>query len=54
MLENNEKRPEDLEVNDVTELEDGALDSVAGGGLLEADQPIEQPNTNCGNTQCCG
>jgi hypothetical protein len=54
MAENTEKKPEDLEATDVTELEDGALDSASGGGLLQPDQDFNEPNTNCGNTQCCG
>ena len=44
-------KPEDLEVTDVTELEDGDLES-ASGGVGIADQLDD--NTNCGNTQCCG
>ena len=54
MDENRKKDPgkiaENLDTIDVTELEDGDLEAASGGGLI---QPNE-PNGNCGNSQCCG
>jgi hypothetical protein len=49
----NERKPEELEVDGVTELEEGELDSASGGTLSDTDLSSE-PNTNCNNTQCCG
>ncbi len=45
----NEFKPEDLEITEVGELEEGDLEDVSGGLREEL-----QDNTNCGNTQCCG
>lgn len=44
-----EELADDLDAAEVAELEDGDLEEVAGGGVI---QPNE-PNTNCNNSSCC-
>ena len=51
MAEKEQKVPENFDSIDVTELDDEALEDVAGG-LKDID--TDEPNTNCNNTQCCG
>lgn len=45
-----EKKAEEVESAEVTELEEGELEDVSGG-LIAVEK---EPNNNCGNTQCCG
>jgi hypothetical protein len=47
MAENQGKRPEETEDFEVTELDDAALEGVAGG-MAEEIAPEQSGNTNCG------